>query len=177
MTEDQWEPVRVTVGQHPYCTTVWQCYQLVHFAPCCGTRQLEGNRSVSQLVTRVGDSAALRRPDDGDRCVLGARCGARLPLRTLRPCARRPWHAELLAEFRLWSLACPPMSGGLAATADPWVRWDWVSRHTHTIAAALRQHVVLTGVSVAVGLLVSIPLGVIAWRWHRWQQPLFAVAG
>jgi osmoprotectant transport system permease protein len=69
------------------------------------------------------------------------------------------------------------MSGGLAATADPWVRWDWVSRHTHTITGALRQHMVLTGVSVAVGLLVSIPLGVIAWRWRRWQQPIFAVAG
>src|SRR2546421_6687583 len=39
--------------------------------------------------------------------VLAAAHG--LPRRTLRPCARRLWLAELFADFRLRSLACRPM--------------------------------------------------------------------
>jgi hypothetical protein len=41
----------------------------------------------------------------------------------------------------------------VAAVHDPWIRWDWVSRHVHDIVAATRQHVELTVIAVGVGLL------------------------
>ena len=64
-----------------------------------------------------------------------------------------------------------------AATEDPWVRWDWVGRHVDDIAAALREHVELTVAAVALGLLVSIPLALVALRWRRLASPVLAVAG
>src|SRR5437899_1376445 len=33
-------------------------------------------------------------------------------------------------------------------TRDPWVRWDWVSRHGDAIARAMREHIELTAIAV-----------------------------
>jgi osmoprotectant transport system permease protein len=60
---------------------------------------------------------------------------------------------------------------------DPWVRWDWVSRHGDDIASAVRQHVELTFIAVAVGLVLSFPLALAARRWHSLQAPIFSTAG
>ena len=68
-------------------------------------------------------------------------------------------------------------SGPLAAVEDPWVRWDWVSRHTGDIAAATRQHVELTLIAVALGLAISFPLALAARRWRRWQTPVLGSTG
>jgi osmoprotectant transport system permease protein len=65
----------------------------------------------------------------------------------------------------------------LASAGDPWVRWDWVSRHTGTIGAAARQHVELTLVAVGVGLLLSFPLALAARRWRRLQTPVLSATG
>ncbi|HEX2191628.1 MAG TPA: hypothetical protein VHH09_00390, partial [Acidimicrobiales bacterium] len=59
--------------------------------------------------------------------------------------------------------------GPVLAAGDPWVRWDWVSRHTDTIAAAVRQHVELTVIAIVIGLALSFPLALAARRW-RWTQ-------
>lgn len=47
---------------------------------------------------------------------------------------------------------------------DPWVNWDWLSRHVPLVLAALIQHVELTLIAVVVGLVIAVPLGVIAHR-------------
>ena len=39
------------------------------------------------------------------------------------------------------------------AVPDPWVRWDWVRDHGDDIFAATRQHVELTLIAVALGLV------------------------
>lgn len=65
----------------------------------------------------------------------------------------------------------------LASTGDPWVRWDWVSRHTGTIAAAARQHVELTAVAVGLGLLISFPLALASRRWRWLQTPVLSTTG
>jgi osmoprotectant transport system permease protein len=60
---------------------------------------------------------------------------------------------------------------------DPWIRWDWLGRHTDVIAQALLQHIELTGIAVMGGLLIAAPVGLVAWRWRPLRNPLLSVAG
>jgi osmoprotectant transport system permease protein len=65
----------------------------------------------------------------------------------------------------------------LAATTEPWVRWDWVSRHGDDIFHALREHVVLTGIAVGLGLLIAFPLALLARRWRWLLAPVLSLTG
>lgn len=60
---------------------------------------------------------------------------------------------------------------------EPWIRWDWVLRHTGVIADALVEHVELTLVAVGVGLIIALPLAVTAIRWRRSLNPVLSVTG
>jgi len=62
-------------------------------------------------------------------------------------------------------------------TRDPWVRWDWVSRHRHAIVEAVGQHVELTVIAVAVGMLIAVPLALAARRWRTLERPVLGVTG
>ena len=68
-------------------------------------------------------------------------------------------------------------TGVLGAADDPWIRWDWVSGHTQVIRAALMQHIELTVIAVVVGLVIAVPLGLIAWRRRFLRGPIFSVTG
>jgi osmoprotectant transport system permease protein len=57
------------------------------------------------------------------------------------------------------------------------VRWDWVRDHGDDILAATRQHVELTLIAVALGLLLSFPLGLVARRWRRTTGPILGFTG
>jgi osmoprotectant transport system permease protein len=61
--------------------------------------------------------------------------------------------------------------------SDPWVRWDWTSRHADDIAAALREHVYLTALAMAFGLAISFALALVARRWRWLQTPLLGLSG
>ncbi len=65
----------------------------------------------------------------------------------------------------------------VAQVEDPWVRWDWVSRHVDDIAAATRQHVELTVLAVGIGLALSFPLALAARRWRWLQTPILSTTG
>jgi osmoprotectant transport system permease protein len=65
----------------------------------------------------------------------------------------------------------------VAQVEDPWVRWDWVSRHTDDIAAASRQHLELTLIAVGIGLALSFPLALAARRWRWLQTPILSTTG
>jgi osmoprotectant transport system permease protein len=65
----------------------------------------------------------------------------------------------------------------LAAAAEPWIRWDWVGRHTDEIVQATLQHIQLTILAVATGLLIAGPLAVIAYRWRGLRAPVLSVTG
>jgi osmoprotectant transport system permease protein len=58
-----------------------------------------------------------------------------------------------------------------------WVRWDWVGSHVDLILGDLGQHVELTAIAVAVGMLLAIPIGVLAWRYRGTRGPVLGVAG
>lgn len=57
------------------------------------------------------------------------------------------------------------------------MRWNWVGRHTASISAAARQHVELTVIAVALGLVISFPLALAARRWKRLQTTVLSVTG
>jgi len=54
--------------------------------------------------------------------------------------------------------------------------WDWVSRNwSGVLWPALRQHVVLTVIAVAVGFAIATTMAVIAYRYRRVEQPVVVV--
>ena len=58
-----------------------------------------------------------------------------------------------------------------------WVRWDWVGSHAGVILGDLAQHVELTVIAVGVGLLLAIPIGVLAWRYRGTRGPVLGLTG
>ena len=60
---------------------------------------------------------------------------------------------------------------------DPWINWDWLSTHVPLVTDALLQHVELTVISVVGGLVVSVPLGVVAHRFGGLRVPVLGVFG
>jgi osmoprotectant transport system permease protein len=58
-----------------------------------------------------------------------------------------------------------------------WVYWPWVTDHLDEIWMRLGEHVTLTFLAVAYGLLISFPLALLAVRWRRLYPPVVAVTG
>jgi osmoprotectant transport system permease protein len=65
----------------------------------------------------------------------------------------------------------------LGASAGPLVQWSWVSSNEGTILSLLGQHLELTVIAVAVGLAISLPLGIAAWKFRLLRSPLVGAAG
>ncbi len=63
------------------------------------------------------------------------------------------------------------------AAGDPWIQWSWVTRHAEQIGDLLLQHIELTVVAVGVGLVIAIPVGLLAWRYRRSRSAVLSVAG
>jgi osmoprotectant transport system permease protein len=68
-------------------------------------------------------------------------------------------------------------TGVVGAVEDPWIRWSWISGHADVITAALSQHIELTLIAVVVGLLIAVPLGLVAWRSRLFRGPIFSLTG
>jgi osmoprotectant transport system permease protein len=60
---------------------------------------------------------------------------------------------------------------------EPLIRWDWLLAHLGDIAQRLEQHLVLTGIAVGVGLVLSLLLGVWAARRPGVYAPVTWVTG
>jgi osmoprotectant transport system permease protein len=52
------------------------------------------------------------------------------------------------------------------------VRWDWITGHLPLIGQLLGEHVVLSVLPVLIGLVVSLPLGVVCARFPRLYGPV-----
>jgi osmoprotectant transport system permease protein len=61
--------------------------------------------------------------------------------------------------------------------SDPWIRWDWVGDHLDRIGGALAQHLQLTVIAIALGILLAVPIGVVTWRYRRSRGSVLTVAG
>ncbi|HUE59498.1 MAG TPA: ABC transporter permease [Acidimicrobiales bacterium] len=66
-----------------------------------------------------------------------------------------------------------PIVGG----SQPWIQWSWVEHHWGDIGSALGQHVELTLIAVGVGFALSLPMGLLAWRWRRFEKPVYGFTG
>ena len=62
-------------------------------------------------------------------------------------------------------------------STEPLFRWSWITSHGGDIFMRLREHVVLAVIAVAVGLLISFPLGVFAHRHRKAYGPITWFAG
>jgi osmoprotectant transport system permease protein len=60
---------------------------------------------------------------------------------------------------------------------EPLVRWDWIGEHLDDVAAQLLEHLQLTGLALGFGLLISVPLAVLAYRRRRLYAPITFVTG
>lgn len=64
---------------------------------------------------------------------------------------------------------------GLLAQADrPLVDWGWIQRNSSPITDRLLEHLYLTVLAVAIGLLISIALSVLVLRYRRLYGPVTA---
>src|SRR6202165_1416210 len=69
------------------------------------------------------------------------------------------------------------LATGVVGAVDPWIRWSWISGHLDVITAALLQHIQLTLIAVLVGLVIAVPLGLVAWRSRVFRGPIFSLTG
>jgi osmoprotectant transport system permease protein len=64
-----------------------------------------------------------------------------------------------------------------ALLAEPLFLWSWVGDHLDEIGSRAAEHLYLTVVSVALGLLISFPLAVLAYRRRTVYPPVTWVSG
>ena len=57
------------------------------------------------------------------------------------------------------------------------VRWDWIASHLDEIALRVGEHLLLTGVAVAVGFVVAFAIALASLRWPRAYGPATWVTG
>jgi osmoprotectant transport system permease protein len=62
-------------------------------------------------------------------------------------------------------------------TDQPFWDWEWVFDHLGLIGDRLLEHVTLTAIAVGVGVLISFPLAVLAYRHMRLYPPTTWTAG
>jgi osmoprotectant transport system permease protein len=60
---------------------------------------------------------------------------------------------------------------------NPWWSVDWFTSRGSEIEAATRQHVTLTAVAVGIGLVLALPLAVLAHRRPLLRTPVLGIAG
>jgi osmoprotectant transport system permease protein len=65
----------------------------------------------------------------------------------------------------------------LAQANDAFFRWDWVFDHLDDIRERIAEHLVLTGIALGVGLVISLLLSAVALRWRRSYGPITWVTG
>ncbi len=60
---------------------------------------------------------------------------------------------------------------------DPWIRWDWFWRHVPDFEARVIEHIELTVIAVVIGLVIALPLALVAFRWRALRNPFLAIGG
>lgn len=65
----------------------------------------------------------------------------------------------------------------LAQANDAFFRWDWVFGHLDDIWEKVTEHLVLTGIALGVGLVVSLVLALVGMRFRRLYPPITWVTG
>jgi osmoprotectant transport system permease protein len=61
-------------------------------------------------------------------------------------------------------------------TAQPFFQWSYVSSQWSQISSDVLQHISLSALALVIGLAVSVPLALLAWRFRVLRFPVFGVA-
>jgi osmoprotectant transport system permease protein len=61
-------------------------------------------------------------------------------------------------------------------TAQPFFQWSYVSSQWSQIRDDIVQHIALSLLALAIGLAISVPLALLAWRYRVFRFPVFGVA-
>ncbi len=69
------------------------------------------------------------------------------------------------------------MNGLTATLAAPFVDWSWVASHGDEMWERTVEHVVLTTLTLVIGIVVSAGLSLVALRWRRSYGPITWVTG
>jgi osmoprotectant transport system permease protein len=70
-----------------------------------------------------------------------------------------------------------PLAYAPTAPANPWFSWQYVQDNLDTIAAALREHAILTVEGVVLAALVGLPLAVLAHWFPMTRGAILSVSG
>jgi osmoprotectant transport system permease protein len=55
------------------------------------------------------------------------------------------------------------------------MNWRWVDRNLEMVLGLLREHLQITLAALTLGVLVALPVGLIAYRWRRAYPPILAL--
>jgi osmoprotectant transport system permease protein len=60
---------------------------------------------------------------------------------------------------------------------NPWFSWDYVVDHVDELVAAGKEHLAITLASVALAMVVAVPLALVVRRYPRLRGPVLALGG
>lgn len=60
---------------------------------------------------------------------------------------------------------------------QPLILWSWIGDNEPEIVHRILEHIELTTIAVAIGLAISLPLGIYAYRHRRAYAPIVAITG
>jgi osmoprotectant transport system permease protein len=63
------------------------------------------------------------------------------------------------------------------AQTRPFIDWQWIVEHVDDMWERTIEHVVLTGLAVSIGLVISVALSLVALRFRRTYAPISGTAG
>lgn len=65
----------------------------------------------------------------------------------------------------------------LQGEEQPWIIWSWLFDHVPLFMDAIEQHLLLTVIAVGAGMLISLPVGLVAHRYTWLRNPVLTVFG
>lgn len=65
----------------------------------------------------------------------------------------------------------------IIAQSDAFFRWDWVFSHLDDVWEKVVEHLILTGLALGIGLVISLTLALIGLRFRRAYAPITWVTG
>lgn len=62
-------------------------------------------------------------------------------------------------------------------TSDPFIRWSWIWGHLDLIWDKVAEHLVLTGIALGLGFVISMVLALVALRFRKTYAPITWITG
>lgn len=65
----------------------------------------------------------------------------------------------------------------LGASKSSWLDWEWIGDNLQLIRSTLGEHLILTGLTLLLGVTVAVPLALASRRWRWLYPPVTSVTG